>query len=91
MTCNLHFCWKNRRRCSSEIASVPADDDQNRQPDEQREPYTQAQYERDRESDGIGQIARLMSGGSTSVVPNAMGTFGLSRAGSTTTGQCLSG
>jgi len=74
-----------------DIALVSADDDQNRQPDEQREPYTQAQDERDRESDGIGQIARLMSVGSPSVVPNAMGTFGLSRAGSTTITRCLSG
>ncbi len=64
---------------------MPADDDQNRQPDEQREPHTQAQYKRDEESEGIGQIVRLMSGGSPSVVPNAMETFGPSRAGSTTT------
>ena len=91
MTCNLRFSWKNRRRCSSQPASVPADDDQNRQADEQCEPHSQAQDKRDEESDGIGQIARLMSGGSANVVPAAIGTFGPSRAGSTTTTQCLSG
>ena len=70
---------------------MPADDDQNRQPDEQREPYIQAQDKRDEESDGIGQLVHLMSVGSPSVVPNAMATFGPSRAGSTTTTRCLSG
>lgn len=70
---------------------MPANDDQNRQPDEQREPHNQAQEEREKESVGIGQIARVMSGGSTNVVLNAMGTFGPSRAGSTTTTRCLSG
>jgi len=70
---------------------VLADNDQNRQPDEQRDAHTQAQYERDEESDGIGQIARLMSGGSPNVVLIAMGTFGPSRAESTTTTRCLSG
>ena len=63
---------------------MPADDDQNGQPDEQREPHTQVQYEHDEESDGIGQIAHLMSGGSPSVAPNAMATVGPSRAGSPT-------